>query len=278
MPELRSGEIAIHYEVYGSGPAILFAHESTGECSNWQAQVEHFARRRTCILYNARGYPPSTVPSEPEMYSQQIFVTDMLEVLDHLKVEQADIVGLSMGSMTSLHFGLCHPARARSIVLAGTGPGQSRPAVEAFNAQARALAGALDRGGWGAILEEYDATPDRRDLRWKNPAMHRTYCGRLRARDGGVSAMILRQVVCGRPVLSDLNEELARMDLPVLIVTGDEDSDCLPTSLFLKSVLPRAGLAILPRTGHAVNLEEPSLFNGLLDEFYALVVSGKWGA
>lgn len=275
MPELRSGNIGIHYEVRGTGPPILFAHESTGDQANWRAQVEHFAPHFTCIAYNSRGYPPSEAPAAPESYSQEIFVSDMLAVLDHLKVERAHIVGLSMGSMTSLHFGLRHPHRALSIVLAGTGPGQSRPAVELFNAQVHALAEQLETRGWGAILEHYDAGPDRRDLRWKNPSMHRIYLEQLRNRDGAVSARILRRVVCTRPVLAELKEELAEMDLPVLIATGDRDRDCLPTSLFLQGVLSRSGLAVFPRTGHAVNLEEPRLFNDLLDGFYQSLAVGK---
>jgi pimeloyl-ACP methyl ester carboxylesterase len=276
MPALRSGEVSLSYQVFGEGPAILFAHESTGDGSNWQGQVEHFARRFTCITYNARGYPPSDVPAAPQSYSQALFVDDMLAVLDHLAIAEAHVVGLSMGSMTTLHFALRHPRRARSIVLAGTGPGQSRQAVEAFNAEVRALAEKLDRRGWGAILEEYDAAPDRVELRWKNPAMHRAYCGRLKERDGKVSATILREVVCRRPLLADLRDELARLDVPVLIATGDEDADCLPTSHFLRGVLPRSGLAVLPRSGHAVNLEEPRLFNELLDQFYAAVAAGRW--
>lgn len=276
MPALRSGEVDISYQLFGEGPAILFAHESTGDQSNWQAQVEHFSRRFTCITYNARGYPPSDVPATPRSYSQDLFVADMLAVLDRLKVEQTHIVGLSMGSMTTLHFALSHPERAHSIVLAGTGPGQSRQAVEQFNAQVQVLAGQLDKGGWGAILEDYDAAPDRVELRWKNPAMHRAYCDRLKERDGKISATILREVVCRRPLLADLEDELARLDVPVLIATGDEDGDCLPTSRFLRGVLPRSGLAVFPRSGHAVNLEEPRLFNELLDQFYAAVAAGRW--
>jgi pimeloyl-ACP methyl ester carboxylesterase len=276
MAYLVSGSVSLAYDVFGSGPAILFAHESTGDLANWQGQVEHFARRYKCVVYNARGYPPSAVPVSPEDYSQELFVADMRAVLDRLKVERAHIVGLSMGSMTALHFGLRHPGRALSLVLAGTGPGQSREVVAEFNVGTRALADSLDGNGWAHIIEEYDAAPDRRDLRWKNPPLHRICHERLAARDGRISATILRQVVARRPVLADLKAELAAMDLPVLIATGDQDSDCLPTSHFLHSVLKRSGLVVFPRTGHAVNLEEPRLFNDILDGFYASIAAGRW--
>lgn len=276
MPTLKSGEVQLHYEVHGSGPPILFAHESTGQRDNWRAQVEHFACRHTCIVYDARGYPPSDAPTDPSAYSQPIFVEDMLAILDGLGIERVRIVGLSMGSMTSLHFGLRHPSRTHSIVLAGTGPGQSRAAVEAFNAGVLAFADRLEAEGWSAIFEEYDLAPDRRTLRWKNPLMHRLYREALQMRDATLSAMILRRVVGGRPVLAELAQELGAMDVPVLIATGDADDDCLPTSLFLKQTLPRAGLAVFPCTGHAVNLEEPALFNNLVEGFYAEITEGRW--
>ena len=276
MPEFNTDQVSIYYEVHGTGSPILFAHELTGDLSNWKNQIEYFRDRYTCILYNARGYPPSGAPRNPESYSQTTFVRDMLAVLDCLSIETAAIVGLSMGSMTALHFGLSYPRRTHSLVLAGTGPGQSRAATEKFNAAVQAFAGDIEKRGWTAVLGEYEATPDRRELRWKNPSMHKVYSDRLRDRDELMSAIVLRRVVCERPVLAEISDQLASMDVPVLIVTGDQDDDCLPTSHFLRRTLPRSGLAVLPRTGHAVNLEEPDLFNGLLDRFYLGIAGGKW--
>ena len=79
-----------------------------------------------------------------------------------------------------------------------------------------------------------------------------------------------------RPCLYDLTERMAAIDVPMLIVSGDEDELCLEPSLLIKRVVPKAGLAIVPRTGHAVNLEEPLLFNRLLDDFLHQVSQGKW--
>jgi pimeloyl-ACP methyl ester carboxylesterase len=64
----------------------------------------------------------------------------------------------------------------------------------------------------------------------------------------------------------------------VLLVVGDEDEGCLETALMLKRTIPTSGLAILPRTGHTANLEEPEVFNGLVDRFLAAVERGAWRA
>ena len=79
-----------------------------------------------------------------------------------------------------------------------------------------------------------------------------------------------------RPSLYALVEEIRRIDVPAFIVAGDEDEITLETSLMLKRAMPAAALAVLPRTGHAMNLEEPALFNRLLEDFLHQVEAGRW--
>jgi pimeloyl-ACP methyl ester carboxylesterase len=80
-----------------------------------------------------------------------------------------------------------------------------------------------------------------------------------------------------RPCLYDLTDEIAAIAVPVLVMSGDEDEPCLEPSLLLKRTIPQAGLAVLPQSGHAINLEEPALFNSLLDDFLHQVEAGRWG-
>lgn len=86
----------------------------------------------------------------------------------------------------------------------------------------------------------------------------------------------MRAVQCERPSLYGLREELAAMDAPTLIVAGDEDDGALETDLMLKRTIPRSGLAVLPKTGHVSNLEEPSLFNTHVERFLAQVQHHRW--
>jgi pimeloyl-ACP methyl ester carboxylesterase len=67
------------------------------------------------------------------------------------------------------------------------------------------------------------------------------------------------------------------METPVLVMVGDEDDHCLQPGYFLKRTIARCGLAVLPKSGHTLNLEEPELFNRLVSEFVAQVEAGKWG-
>jgi len=86
----------------------------------------------------------------------------------------------------------------------------------------------------------------------------------------------MRGVQAGRPSLYHLREELAQVRTPVLLVAGDEDEGCLEPALMLKRTISSAGLAILPRTGHTANLEEPDVFSHLVDRFLAAVERGAW--
>jgi pimeloyl-ACP methyl ester carboxylesterase len=84
-------------------------------------------------------------------------------------------------------------------------------------------------------------------------------------------------VQCRRPSFYDLTAEMARIDVPTLIMSGDEEEPCLEVNLLMKRCIPTAALAILPRSGHAINLEEPALFNQLLEDFFRQVEAGRWG-
>lgn len=79
-----------------------------------------------------------------------------------------------------------------------------------------------------------------------------------------------------RPSVYDLEKALGAMKVPTLIMAGDEDDPCLEASLYLKRAIPSAGLTLLPNTGHALNLEEPDLFNRLMDDFVHEVDVGRW--
>jgi pimeloyl-ACP methyl ester carboxylesterase len=86
----------------------------------------------------------------------------------------------------------------------------------------------------------------------------------------------MRGVQARRPSIYDLEDRLAAMTVPTLVVTGDEDDHCLQPGIFLKRTIPASGLCVLPKTGHTLNLEEPDLFNRTLAEFFAMVEAGRW--
>src|SRR4051794_11079803 len=139
--------VQLYVEETGAGFPVLFVHEFAGDHRSWGPQVRALSRRYRCVTYNARGYPPSDVPEDQSAYSQARAVADAVAVLDALEIERAHVVGLSMGGFATLHLGLRHPERARSLVVAGVGYGARPELRQAFREESGATADAFARNG-----------------------------------------------------------------------------------------------------------------------------------
>ncbi len=277
MPTLTTGDgIKLYFEETGSGTPIVFVHEFAGDCRSWKPQVRHFSRRYRCITYNARGYPPSDVPADMERYSQASARDDILCVLDGLRIDRAHVVGLSMGGFAALHFGMAYSPRALSLVVAGCGYG-AHPAQHAqFQEQSRALAKTMREEGMAKVAATYGHGPARMQLQAKDPRGFADFIRNFSEHSAQGSANTMLGYQARRPSLYDLTTEMARIEAPVLIVAGDEDDPTLEPSLLMKRTIPTAALAVLPGSGHVLNMEEPALFNRLLEDFFHQVEAGRW--
>jgi pimeloyl-ACP methyl ester carboxylesterase len=269
--------VRLYYEEAGTGTPILFVHEFAGDHRAWEPQVNFFSRRHRCIVYAARGYPPSDVPAGVESYSQRIATTDIVAVLDALAIPKAHVVGLSMGGFATLHLGLVAPQRALSLTVAGAGYGSEKAREEHFRENSRDVAKQFETRGSKAFAEIYAVSAARVQFQNKDPRGWREFVDRLAEHPEIGAANTMRGVQARRPSLYDLESELMKMVAPTLIMVGDEDDHCLQPGLFLKRTIPASGLVIFPKTGHTLNLEEPALFNQFLAEFIATVEAGHWG-
>jgi pimeloyl-ACP methyl ester carboxylesterase len=278
MPKIRTNDdVELYWEEAGSGPPLLFIHEFAGDHRSFEPQVAHFADRYRCIVYDARGYPPSDVPGDDAAYSQERAVADAVAVLDAAGAEQAHVVGISMGGFCALHLALRHPDRTSAVVIGGVGYGARPEAQAGFRKECEAIAQAFRSEGTPAVAERYAVGPARVQFQNKNPRGWEVFAGQLAEHDSRGAELTMLGVQRLRPSLYDLRDELAAMTVPLLIVAGDEDEGCLEADLMLKRTVPSSGLAILPRTGHTCNLEEPEVFNELVERFFGAVESGRWG-
>ncbi|MCY3663887.1 MAG: alpha/beta hydrolase [bacterium] len=269
--------VTVHSESVGNGDPILFIHEFAGDHRTWEPQMRRFSRSHRCITYAARGYPPSQVPTDPAAYSQQHAVDDAVAVLDAHSVGAAHVVGISMGGFCGLHLAMRHPGRVRSLVVAGTGYGARPHEVERFRAECDAIAEVIETAGIAAFAEQYMSGPSRVQLQNKDRRAWQEYTRWVSEHSAEGSAATMRGVQRERPSLYALEAELAAIAAPVLVLAGDEDDGCLETSVWLKRVIPTAGLAVLPKSGHTLNVEEPGLVNTLIADFLHRVEAGVWG-
>src|SRR5258706_15664672 len=279
MPMLPTDDgVRLHYEETGAGKPLVLVHEFGGDARSWEPQLRYFSRLYRCIAYNARGYPPSDVPEDWSRYSQERARDDVRSVLDALKIERAHVVGLSMGGNATLHFGLTYPRRALSLVFAGGGYG-SHPATHAkFQQDSRANAETIRAKGLDHFVATYGAGAARVQFQNKDPRGFEEYQRQFREHSAQGAINTLLGVQARRPSFYDMTTEMARLDVPLLVMTDDEDEPSVEVSVMIKRCAPAAGLAVLPRSGHGINLEEPALFNSLLDDFLHQVQAGRWTA
>jgi pimeloyl-ACP methyl ester carboxylesterase len=276
MPYAESNGVRLYYEEAGRGVPIVFVHEYSGDLWSWESQIQHFSRRYRCIAFNARGYPPSDVPASVAKYSQRIAVDDVAAVMRHLGIRNAHIMGCSMGSQSTLYFGLTYPRMAMSLTLIGIGTGSDPRNQAAFRRETEAKARLFEKGGLSAVLATVKRAPNRIQLKQKNPRAFENFCKKFMRHSAQGCANIARGVQASRPPLQSLERKLRALTVPTHVIVGDEDPGAVAAGVYIKQVCAAARLTVAPATGHLVNLEEPELVNRLSEDFYALIESRRW--
>jgi pimeloyl-ACP methyl ester carboxylesterase len=276
MPYADSNGVRLYYEEAGKGTPIVFVHEFAADLRSWEPQVRHFSRRYRCVAFNARGYPPSDVPKAKSAYSQRIAADDIANVMRHAGLASAHIIGCSMGGFATLHFGLGNPRMAKSLTAIGVGSGSDPDKSDQFYRDNAEMAARFVKLGAAEAVKPYQVGPARVQLQNKDPRSFREFCQQFAEHSALGSANTLRGVQMKRPTIYSLESKLRALKVPLHVISGDEDNNCIDPSLFIKRVCPSAWLTIFPATGHAVNLEEVDLFNRIIGEFLARIDSGRW--
>ena len=268
--------VKLYFEEAGEGTPIIFVHEFAGDFRSWEPQIRHFSRKYRCIVFNARGYSPSDVPEDPEMYSQDLAREDMRTVLDSLDIKAAHVIGLSMGGFAALHFSLHYPERVISQVVSGCGYGAGEGSREQFQRETTEAADRMESETMAVYGSTYALGPTRVQFQNKDPRGWGEFEEQLREHSTVGSANTMRGIQAQRPSLYDLEDQIRELTVPTLILNGDEDEPCLDVGIYLKRTITSSALALIPSTGHASNLEEPGMFNMLLDNFLHQVGAGCW--
>lgn len=129
--EAEVNGVRLHYRVVGSGAPLLLLHPF-GACTGiWSPFLDQLAGQYQVILIDMRGHGQSTNPSHRFTHRQS--AEDVLSLLDQLRIEQIDAIGLSSGAMTLLHVATRQPQRVRAMVLVS--------AADSFPETARVMMG-----------------------------------------------------------------------------------------------------------------------------------------
>ena len=279
MPTVTAADgVRLHYEESGRGVPVVFVHEFAGDRRSFEPQVRFFSRSHRCIAFDSRGYLPSDVPETPEAYGQDAAREDLRAVLDGLGLERAHIVGHSMGAYTALHVAIRYPERCLSVAAIGCGWGSRPGQWDERAALCEDLARMFREEPMAEAAARYARQPMRKPFEAKDPRGFAEFEKALADHSAAGLALTMSRVQGRRPTLWDLEEPLSRLETPLLVMVGDEDEPCLDGSVFLKRTAPTAALAVAPRSGHTLPLEEPAAVNAALAELFRSAADGSWMA
>lgn len=263
----RSGHVehdgeSIFFEVLGDGgvPMVL-SHGAGGNHSVWFQQAAHFASDRTVIVWDHRGYGRST--DHAGLSGTAVASLDLLAVLDHLGIEQADLVGQSMGGWTSVGAVIERPSIVRRLVLADTLGGLTDPAIDSATEQWRqgrsADTAVADHTATLGLHPAIDASLWERD-----PALAHLYQQLAESSRVDIADLVPRLMAQHRP-LAEVRDALA---CPVLCVVGERDDLFAPPAVrALADLLPDGRCTEVPGTGHSPYFEDPEMWNLVVRRF-----------
>ncbi|MBI2184076.1 MAG: alpha/beta fold hydrolase [Thaumarchaeota archaeon] len=129
MPKVNINGFGMHYELEGNGPPLVLIPGTGTHCHTWKIyQVPFFSKHFQVLIFDHRGIGYSDKPDVK--YSTRLFADDLNELLNHLRIDKAHVLGHSMGGRVAQWLALEHPEKVKSLVLAATGPGKYRPEME----------------------------------------------------------------------------------------------------------------------------------------------------
>jgi pimeloyl-ACP methyl ester carboxylesterase len=253
-------DLVLGYEESGAGRPLLLIHGFPFSRKLWEHQLTGLTDAARTIAPDLRGFGESDAPEGP--YTVEQMADDCAGLLDDLGVREPVVVGgLSMGGYIALAFYRRHAGRVAGLILAATKAGADNEAGRAGRDKSAETA---KRDGPQAIAEAmlpkllasttYGERPEivAQAKRLMEDATVNGLAGAL---------MAMRD----RP---DSTTLLPHISQPVLVVHGADDTLIPPSEAeAMYNALPKARLALVPRAGHMVNLEQPASFNAEVRNF-----------
>jgi 3-oxoadipate enol-lactonase len=263
MQHCQVGEIVLYYEVHGEGPALLLLAGLGGGTWSWDGQTPYFRKCYRTIIFDNRGAGRSSMPDGP--YRMQELAEDARALLDHLGIEKALVLGLSMGGMIAQELALLIPARVEALFLGcthGGGPLRVPPAPEALELL-------LDNAGLSQkeIIEKNIPVFFSEACRKEKPEVIAAYCMAQLSAPAQPEYAFHAQLAAINAF--DARERLGRLKIPTMLVTGSADVLVPPENTeILSRSLSSAEMQVIPGAGHALHFECRDLLNTMADGFF----------
>lgn len=254
MPSAKINGIDFYYESHGEGPALVFAHGGGGNHLSWWQQVPALAGHYRCITFDHRGFGSSRDLDEGP--GPNAFVEDLRQLLDHLGIERAALVGQSMGGWTVLGFAAAYPDRVSALVLCDTTAGMDDPEVTREQAKLR-------ESSKGAKLADILTRAYAAGFPARDPQHHFLY-QQISGLNLHVPPTLLKALMGAKQSA----EPIVHKRIPTMLIVGEEDALVSPAIMQLMAQrLTGSRFVKIPGAGHSAYFEQSEEFNRILSGF-----------
>ena len=242
MPKLNRNGVKINYEVYGNGPALFLTHGFSATSEMWNDQIDSLGKHYQLIIWDMRGHGHTDYPNNLSLYSEEETIEDMRAILDKLQINKANIGGMSLGGYMSLAFYYKYPKMVDSLIIIDTGPGFKNPeARENWNNYALKQANKFEKNGLDALTNK---------SKEMNPNNHKNSKGLALAARGMLTQKDDRII-----------SELTNIKVPALIIVGENDKPFIAAANYMEKKIQNSKKVVIKDAGHAVNIDQPDIFN-----------------
>lgn len=258
------------YSIYGKGPPVLLLHGFTGKGSTWKQLVNVLKSNWKVIVLDLPGHG-ETLVEKPRSMTQ--FCSDLSQFLSFLQVEKIHLVGYSLGGRTALSFAMLYPNRILSLILESASPGlekeEERIDRKKYDYQ---LAKTIEQNGISYFVHFWESIPLFKSQR-KLPKSIRDSIRkeRLSHTEEGLAQSLRYMGTGSQPSWWD---QLEKLDVPVQLITGDQDKKFVHINHEMKKLLPNVTMQEVKNTGHCVHVEQPNTFNTIVIDFLHKIESG----
>ena len=242
MPKINRNDVNINYESYGKGPVIFLTHGFSATSKMWNDQIEDLSKDFNLVVWDMRGHGQTDYPEDESLYNEEETIEDIHAILTDIGADKVNIGGMSLGGYMSLAFYYKYTEMVNSLLIIDTGPGfKNDEARQKWNNYAYSTANKFEDTG----LESLKG----RSIEM-NPDNHQNAKGLVKAARGMLTQKDDRII-----------NSLPNINVPSLIIVGENDKPFLSAADYMENKIHNSKKIIIPDAGHAVNIDQPNIFN-----------------
>ena len=256
--------VELHYAEQGSGdPPLLLLHGFTGSSIDWADVVDDLAADRRVVTYDQRGHGDSTNTGAADSYTFKRLVADLHHVIVDQALAPLDLLGHSMGGIVSMQFEIAHPELLRSLILMDTA---GAPAGGIASTFIDMVMNTARENGMTAVADMFV-----RFLEQQPQAPRPEVIARVRRKMSSMDVEAFAAFANELNIYDSMIDDLAKLDMPVTVIVGENDTGLRPGADALAATIPGAELVVIDGAGHSPQEDKPQEWVAAVKAHFARV-------